>query len=206
MARTREDALKNGGFRLYPHPGSGAIFSGTTRAAFAGLRPPPSVPATNTTPLSSTACPDLCVVSRCGVGIDSVDLAAATEAGVLVTNTPGAMTDAVADYTFALLLSAARRVAESAASVQSGGWGDYTGVLVCRKTLGLVGFGQIGQGVARRAAGFGMRILAYDPIMAQKNSLPAGLPPIEFVETRGNCWRKAISFPFTRPPSRKQSI
>ena len=111
-----------------------------------------------------------------------MDTAAATAAGVLVTNTPGAMTDAVADYTFALLLSVARRVAESAASVRSGGWGDYVGVLACGKTLGLVGFGQIGQGVARRAAGFGMKILAYDPLMAQSDALPMGLPPITFVE------------------------
>ena len=128
------------------------------------------------------ACPDLAVVSRCGVGIDSVDIAAATAAGVIVTNTPGAMTDAVADYTFALLLSVARRVAESYATMLAGGWGDYTGVLVCGKTLGLVGFGQIGQGVARRAAGFGMKILAYDPALAAQNTLPPGLPPIAFVE------------------------
>ena len=128
------------------------------------------------------ACPGLAVVSRCGVGIDSVDTEAATVAGVIVTNTPGAMTDAVADYTFALLLSVARRVAESAASVRSGGWGDYTGVLACGKTLGLVGFGQIGQGVARRAAGFGMKILAYDPMLAAQKTLPSGLPPITFVE------------------------
>lgn len=128
------------------------------------------------------ACPGLCVVSRCGVGIDSVDVAAATEAGVILTNTPGAMTDAVADYAFALLLSLARRVAESAETMRSGGWGDYTGVLACGKTLGLIGFGQIGQGVARRAAGFGMKILAYDPLIAMQKTLPSGLPPITFVE------------------------
>ena len=129
------------------------------------------------------ACPDLAVVSRCGVGIDSVDLAAATAAGVLVTNTPGAMTDAVADYTFALLLSVARRVAESHATMLSGGWGDYTGVLVCGKTLGLVGFGQIGQGVARRAAGFGMKILAHDPDNCRaKQRCRRDCRPITFVE------------------------
>jgi phosphoglycerate dehydrogenase-like enzyme len=129
------------------------------------------------------ACPELQIVSRCGVGTDSVDLGAAAEAGVVVTNTPGAMTDAVADYTFALLLSLVRRIPEGDALIRSGGWGEYPGVLVCGKTLGLVGFGQIGQGVARRAAGFGMRILAYDPPLAKSSSaLPAGLPPVTFVE------------------------
>jgi D-3-phosphoglycerate dehydrogenase / 2-oxoglutarate reductase len=130
------------------------------------------------------ACPRLKVVSRCGVGIDSVDLAAATAAGVIVTNTPGTMTDAVADYTFALMLSLARRIVESDAMMRSGGWGEFPGVLVWGKTLGLVGCGQIGQAVARRAAGFGMRILAFDPRLAAsgKGALPPGMPSIEFVE------------------------
>jgi phosphoglycerate dehydrogenase-like enzyme len=130
------------------------------------------------------ACPQLEIVSRCGVGIDSVDLEAATQAGVLVTNTPGAMTDAVADYTFALLLGLVRRIVESDALMRSGGWGEFPGVLVCGKTLGLVGMGQIGQGVARRAAGFDMRVLAYDPPLAAAGpgALPEGLPAITFLE------------------------
>ncbi len=128
------------------------------------------------------ACPRLKVVSRCGVGIDSVDLAAATEAGVIVTNTPGTMTEAVADYAFALLLALARRIVEGDALMRAGGWGEFPGVLVSGKTLGLVGFGQIGQAVARRAAGFAMRILAYDPYFSSAAaSLPPGLPPVGFV-------------------------
>jgi phosphoglycerate dehydrogenase-like enzyme len=127
------------------------------------------------------SCSDLKIVSRCGVGIDSVDLAAATANGVVVSNTPGAMTDAVGDYTFALLLGIARRVAEGDALMRAGGWGEYPGVLACGKTLGLVGLGQIGQAVAKRASGFGMRILAYDPMQAAVG-VPAGLPPVEFVE------------------------
>lgn len=126
------------------------------------------------------SCPRLKIVSRCGVGIDSVDLAAASDAGVIVANTPGAMTDAVGDYTFALILGIARRVAEGDALMRAGGWGEYPGVLVCGKTLGIVGLGQIGQAVAKRAAGFGMRILAFDPPQAEKG-VPAGLPPVEFV-------------------------
>ncbi len=127
------------------------------------------------------SCPQLKVVSRCGVGIDSVDVPAATEAGIIVTNTPGAMTDSVGDYTFALLLGITRRIHEGDALMRRGGWGEYPGVGVAGKTLGLVGCGQIGQAVAKRAGGFSMRILAYDPLVAERG-VPEGLPPIEFTD------------------------
>jgi phosphoglycerate dehydrogenase-like enzyme len=126
------------------------------------------------------ACPRLKVIARCGVGLDSVDMAAATAAGIVVANTPGAMTEAVADYAFALMLSLARRIVEGDALMRRGGWAEFPGVLLPAKTLGLVGCGQIGQAVARRAAGFGMRIIAYDPQLAERG-LPAGLPAISFV-------------------------
>jgi phosphoglycerate dehydrogenase-like enzyme len=126
------------------------------------------------------ACPRLKVIARCGVGLDSVDISAATSAGVIVTNTPGAMTEAVADYAFALMLALARRIVEGDATMRRGGWAEFPGVLLLGKTLGLVGCGQIGQAVARRAAGFRMRIVAYDPQLAERG-LPAGLPAIAFV-------------------------
>jgi len=125
------------------------------------------------------ACPRLKLVSRCGVGIDSVDLKAAGEAGVVLTNTPGAMTDAVADYTFGLLLSVARHIVEGDALMRSGGWGEFPGMSVHGKVIGLVGAGMIGQGVARRAAGFNMRVLAFDPVL--QASPPPDLPAMEFV-------------------------
>ena len=126
--------------------------------------------------------PALKVISRCGVGYDSIDLAAATECGVVVTITPGAMTDAVADYTLGLLLAVSRKIPQGDALMRSGGWGEYPGVLVTGKTLGLVGFGAIGRGTAKRAAGFGMRILAYDPAWsAPANGESASLPDVEFV-------------------------
>lgn len=127
------------------------------------------------------ACPQLKIVSRCGVGIDSVDLAAATQAGVVVTNTPGAMTEAVADYTFGLMLAAARRIPQGDALMRNGGWGEYPGVLVYGKTLGLVGLGQIGRSVARRATGFDMRVLVHDPPLAAQRDRPGDLANIEFV-------------------------
>lgn len=127
------------------------------------------------------ACPQLKVVSRCGVGIDSVDAEAATRAGIIVTNTPGAMTESVGDYTFALLLGIARRIHEGDALMKAGGWGEYPGAAVSGRTLGLIGLGQIGQAVARRAGGFGMPILAYDP-QVEAQGVPAGLPPIQFTD------------------------
>lgn len=120
-------------------------------------------------------CPNLKIVSRWGVGIDAIDLDAATRAGVVVTNIPGAMAEAVADYTFALLLAIARRIVEGDAMMRSGQWGELPGTLVFGKTLGLVGAGMIGRAVARRAAGFGMRILAFDP------NAPSNAPDIQFV-------------------------
>jgi phosphoglycerate dehydrogenase-like enzyme len=103
------------------------------------------------------------VISRWGIGVDAIDLAAATAHGVVVTNTPGLTADAVADFTFMLLLSLARNLAQCREVVESGGWDEVGGVNVCRKTLGIVGLGAIGRAVARRAQGFGMRVLACDP-------------------------------------------
>jgi phosphoglycerate dehydrogenase-like enzyme len=121
-------------------------------------------------------CPELKVVSRWGVGIDAIDLEAATQAGVVVSNTPGAMAEAVADYTFGLLLAIARRIVEGDALMRAGGWDQFPGTLVYGKTIGLVGAGMIGRAVARRAAGFGMRILAFDP-----NGIASDASGIQFV-------------------------
>ncbi|MFO0999738.1 MAG: phosphoglycerate dehydrogenase [Planctomycetaceae bacterium] len=126
-------------------------------------------------------CPDLKLVARCGVGIDSVSLPAATDAGVVVTNVPDAMTDAVADYCFALLLSGIRRICEGLQCMQEGGWTELRGFELAGKILGLVGFGKIGQAVMRRAIGFGMKVIAYDPYYS--NAARASLfPNVEFVD------------------------
>ena len=102
------------------------------------------------------------VVSRWGIGVDAIDLAAATDHGVIVANTPGITADAVADFTFMLMLALARSLPKCRDVMDSGGWDEIGGVNVVRKTLGIVGFGAIGQTVARRARGFDMRVLAYD--------------------------------------------
>jgi len=113
--------------------------------------------------LSSAAVSQLKIIARWGVGYDSVDLAAATQNGIVVTYTPGLLDDAVADYTFALLLSLARRVHEVHVAMQRGEWKNHWGADVGGKTLGIVGLGRIGKAVTRRAAGFNMRMLAHTP-------------------------------------------
>ncbi len=107
--------------------------------------------------------PRLRVVARNGVGTDTVDVQAATELGVVVTNAPSVNADSVADFTFALLLALARRLVEADRAVRAGDWPPLVGVELRGKCLGLVGFGRIGQRVAERARGFGLRVVAYDP-------------------------------------------
>lgn len=116
------------------------------------------------------ACPDLRIVARCGVGTDSVDMRGAAEAGVVATNTPGAMSEAVADFAFGMMLCIARRLHEGDALMRSGGWDEFRGSGVYGKTLGLVGVGRIGKAVAERAKGFRMRVLACDPALPPGDS------------------------------------
>jgi glyoxylate reductase len=114
------------------------------------------------------ALPSVRQVSSYGVGVNHVDLAAAARRGVAVTNTPDVVTDATADLAMALLLAAARRVCEGDRLIRAGGWREAApefllGREVSGKTIGIVGFGRIGQAMARRAAGFGMHILFTSP-------------------------------------------
>lgn len=111
--------------------------------------------------------PQLRVVSNYAVGFDNVDIPAATARGLPIGNTPGVLTDTTADFAFTLLMSAARRVVEGADYVRAGKWKTWgpkllMGVDVHGATLGLVGFGRIGQAMAKRASGFDMRVLYYD--------------------------------------------
>jgi lactate dehydrogenase-like 2-hydroxyacid dehydrogenase len=110
-------------------------------------------------------CPDLKVISNIAVGYNNIDVPACTKRGIRVTNTPGVLDDTTADLTWALLMAAARRVAEGDAYVRAGEWKIAFGVQfflgqdVHHATLGIIGMGRIGQAIARRARGFDMRIL-----------------------------------------------
>jgi gluconate 2-dehydrogenase len=113
-------------------------------------------------------CPNLRAVCNIAVGFNNIDLGACSAAGVMATNTPGVLDDSTADFTWALILSAARRVVESDAYVRAGRWKgwhlkQFLGTDVHHAVLGILGFGRIGRGVARRALGFDMRVLYHDP-------------------------------------------
>lgn len=109
------------------------------------------------------AADSLRVVARYGVGVDRVDLCAAKELGIVVTNTPGANSVSVAELTVALMLSAARGIPGAAAATRAGSWPRTTGITLRGKTIGIVGFGAIGRCVAELLRPFGCKLLAYDP-------------------------------------------
>ncbi|MGH2562824.1 MAG: 2-hydroxyacid dehydrogenase [Thermomicrobiales bacterium] len=111
--------------------------------------------------------PQLKVISNFAVGYDNVDVPAATERGVMVSNTPGVLTETTADFAFALLMASARRIVEGVDYVRAGTWQTWGPTLLMGQdlhgaTLGIAGFGRIGREVAKRGRGFDMRILAYD--------------------------------------------
>ncbi len=112
--------------------------------------------------------PKLRVIGRAGVGVDNIDTAAATHRGIVVMNTPGANAVAVAELTLGLMISMARSIPKANASMHSGIWDKKSlqGSELRGKTLGIVGLGRIGLEVARRAAAFGMELIAYDPFLA----------------------------------------
>src|SRR2546428_317451 len=113
--------------------------------------------------------PKLRAVGRAGVGVDNIDLEAATKRGVLVMSTPGGNAVSVAEHTFALLLSLARQVPRLDKAIHEGRWekSSAAGTEVRGKTLGLIGLGRIGSEVAVRAGAFDMRVLAYDPFISE---------------------------------------
>ena len=116
--------------------------------------------------------PRLKLVALASVGYDTVDVAAAAARGIVVTNAPGVLNESVADTTFGLMLAARRRLAEADRFVRAGGWKENSlrlmvGLDVHGATLGLIGYGGIGRAVARRAQGFGMTVLYYDPYRSE---------------------------------------
>jgi glyoxylate reductase len=121
--------------------------------------------------LMDAAGPQLKVISNYAVGYNNVDVEAATERGIAVGNTPGVLTDTTADMAFTLLMAAARRVVEGADYVRAGKWRTWGPTLLLGRdihhaTLGIIGFGRIGRTVARRAQGFEMQVLFYDPLVS----------------------------------------
>jgi D-3-phosphoglycerate dehydrogenase len=115
-------------------------------------------------------------VARAGVGVDNIDVPAATRRGVVVMNTPGGNTVSAAEHTIALLLAVARRIPAADAAMKAGGWDRtrFVGTEVAGKTLGVVGLGRIGREVARRARGLDMRVIALDPFVTPAKAAELG--------------------------------
>lgn len=105
---------------------------------------------------------NLKVIAKHGAGVDNIDVKTASDRGIAVISAPGANSDAVADLTIGLLLSLARNIPFADRSVKEGGWPRIVGIQVNGKVLGIIGLGQIGKRVAKRASGFDMKVLAYD--------------------------------------------
>lgn len=130
------------------------------------------------------AAKNLKVIGRAGVGVDNVDVDAATKRGVIVMNTPGGNTISTAEHAFSLLLSIARSIPQADASVKAGQWDrkKYEGVELYNKTLGILGMGRIGSEIARRAIAFGMRVAAYDPYLSVSKARSLQVELIEQID------------------------
>src|SRR6266576_6719855 len=132
--------------------------------------------------------PKLRVVGRAGVGVDNVDVDAATQRGIVVMNTPSGNTISTAELTFSMLMALARKIPQANASIKAGEWNRkaFQGIELYNKTLGILGMGRIGSEVAKRAVAFGMTVLAYDPYLtlSRANALQVELVELDEIFTR----------------------
>ena len=121
------------------------------------------------------------VIARAGVGVDNVDIPAATKRGIIVANAPQSNVIAAAEHTVALMLAMARNIPQAHSALVDGRWerSKFGGIEVYEKTLGILGFGRIGQLVAERAKSFGMRVLAFDPFVAAERYREMGVDKAE---------------------------
>ena len=124
------------------------------------------------------------VVGRAGVGVDNVDVDAATRRGIIVMNTPGGNTISTAEHTFSMMMALARNIPQAHATMKAGKWDrkSFEGVELYNKTLGIIGMGRIGTEVARRAIAFGMRVLAYDPFLSLSRAKALQVEVVELDE------------------------
>ncbi|XP_030950204.1 D-3-phosphoglycerate dehydrogenase 3, chloroplastic-like [Quercus lobata] len=143
------------------------------------------------------------VVGRAGVGIDNVDVSAATEHGCLVINAPTANTIAAAEHGIALLTAMSRNIAQASASLKAGKWqrNKYVGVSLVGKTLAVMGFGKVGSEVARRAKGLGMHVIAHDPYALADRAQAIGVELVTFDEALSSADFISMHMPLTSATS-----
>jgi D-3-phosphoglycerate dehydrogenase len=125
------------------------------------------------------ALPKLRCISRCGVGIDAIDVDAARRLGIAVLNTPDEVVEPVAQITLGMMLALARNFPEYGATLREGSWNRYTGFLLSEWTVGLVGFGRIGRAVERCLRPFGPKVVVSDPGLRHEDRLPAGVDLVD---------------------------
>jgi D-3-phosphoglycerate dehydrogenase len=136
------------------------------------------------------AAPDLVIVGRAGIGVDNIDIDAATEHGVIVANAPEGNVRAAAEHTVAMTFATARSIPQAHVRLRGGEWakGDFLGTEINNKTLGVVGFGRVGQEVAKRLGGLGMDLVAFDPYISADRAAQLGA---ELVDGLGTCLDRA---------------
>jgi D-3-phosphoglycerate dehydrogenase len=147
-----------------------------------------------------SAAKGLKVIARAGVGLDNVDIPAATAAGVMVVNAPTSNIVSAAELAIALLLASARHLSPAHAALKSGKWArsKYTGAELFEKTLGVVGFGRIGQLVAHRMQAFGMKVIAYDPYLQPAKAAALGVDLVSLDDLLANSDFITIHLPKTK--------
>jgi D-3-phosphoglycerate dehydrogenase len=130
------------------------------------------------------AAENLKVIGRAGVGLDNVDLEAATQKGIIVMNTPGGNTISTAEHTMSMILALARNIPQASSSTKKGEWkrSKFMGIELYGKILGIIGFGRIGKEVAKRALSFNMKIMTYDPFLSREVAETMGIEVVELKE------------------------
>lgn len=139
------------------------------------------------------------VIGRAGVGIDNIDVAAATRRGIVVVNAPTGNNIAAAEHTVAMMLAVARNIPQAHAALKTGSWqrSKYTGVELRDKTLGVIGLGKIGTEVAKRAQGLEMRVVAYDPYLSAEHAQKLGIEVLELDDLLGRSDFVTLHIPLT---------
>lgn len=139
------------------------------------------------------------IIGRAGVGLDNVDVEAASKKGIIVVNTPAGNTISTAEHAFSMLLSLSRSIPQADASVKKGEWErkKFMGVEVYGKTLGIVGLGRIGTEVAKRALSFGMKVLAYDPFLSADRAKDLGIELVDLKTIYKNADYITVHTPLT---------
>src|SRR5215813_1066534 len=139
------------------------------------------------------------VIGRAGIGVDNVDIPAATARGVIVMNTPFGNSITTAEHAISLMLALARQIPEADASTRAGKWekNKFMGVEIFNKTLGVIGCGNIGSIVAERAIGLKMRVIAYDPFLSPERAIEIGVEKVELEELLARADAITLHVPLT---------